>query len=120
MRQRARHFSPEFTKATHSPSLSLGNWSFRYTKPNPPSRSPSRRSRYEPRYLSDDHGAVHRATEKRNGAVAKTLARRAEHRFAQALSRHQCALAGLGRVPIAVLAHLQTNPRSWRQHQEGL
>jgi hypothetical protein len=42
------------------------------------------------------------------GVRPKTLARRAKHRFAQAVPRHQFALAGLYGVPIAFLAHIQT------------
>ena len=55
---------------------------------------------------------------KRNRALADALARRAEHRFAQAVSRHQFTSARLRGVPISVLAHLQANRRSWRPRQE--
>ena len=99
--------------------LSRGNSTFRRTRPNPPSKLPGRRSRYEPRHLSGDHRAVHRAAEARNRAVAEALVCCSEHRLAETLPRNQCPASRLDGLPIPVLDQLQTGARPWRPRKEG-
>ena len=118
-RQRPHHFSLESMKATRSLGLSHGNSTFNCTRPNPPSRPPGRRSRYEPRHLSDNHPAVHRAVEARDCAVAEALVCRPEHRLAQTLPRNQRPAPWLRGLSIPVLDQFQAGARPWRPCEEG-
>ena len=116
--RRTRHFSPEFTEASRSRRLSRGNPASRRTRRNPSSRLRGRRSGYEPRYLSGDHRAVHRAVEARHRALAEALVRRPEHRLAQAISRSQFPAPWLHGLSISVLAFLQAGARPWRSCEQ--